>query len=114
MGSALARERTIAAIKHSVAYFFGMAVEELHHSSTTRAVTVPRQIAMYLVKQMTDASLPEIGRRFGGRHRSTVVHSIATIEERRQMDAGLDLAIRKLVISIRGQADGPKLSRTVN
>ena len=51
-----------------MALFFGMPVEGLHQRSTARAVTVPRQIAMYLVKQMTDASLPEIERHFGGKH----------------------------------------------
>ena len=51
-----------------MALFFGMPVEGLHQRSTARAVTVPRQIAMYLIKQMTDASLPEIGRHFGGKH----------------------------------------------
>ena len=51
-----------------MAQFFGMPVEGLHQRSTARAVTVPRPIAMYLVKQMTDASLPEVGRHFGGKH----------------------------------------------
>jgi len=45
-----------------------MPVEGLHQRSTARAVTVPQQITMYLVEQMTDASLPEIGRHFGGKH----------------------------------------------
>jgi chromosomal replication initiator protein len=105
------RENTIEAIKHAVAYFFGMPVEELHHNNTTRAVTVPRQIAMYLVKQMTDASLPEIGRRFGGKHHSTVMHAIARIEERRHQDAGLDYTISRLVTNVRCQVDPPKRPR---
>lgn len=110
---ALVRESTIAAIKRAVAYFFGMPVEELHHNNTTRAVTVPRQIAMYLIKQMTDASLPEIGRRFGGKHHSTVMRGIAKIEDRRHIDVGLDFTISKLVTSIRSQVDPPEVSRTV-
>ena len=96
------RESTIAAIKGAVAYFFGMSVKELHYKNTTRAVTVPRQIAMYLVKQMTDASLPEIGRHFGGKHHTTVMHSIAKVEEQRRKKDGVDLAIRMLVESIKG------------
>jgi chromosomal replication initiator protein len=111
---ALARESTIAAIKHAVAYFFGMPVEELHYNNTTRAVTVPRQIAMYLIKQMTDASLPEIGRRFGGKHHSTVMHAIAKIEERRHLDAGLDFTLSKLTTNIMGQVGRPKVSPTSN
>jgi chromosomal replication initiator protein len=112
--SARARENTIAAIKYAVACFFGMSVELLHHNNTTRAVTVPRQIAMYLVKQMTDASLPEIGRRFGGKHHSTVMHSIAKIEGRRHIDVGMDLAISTLVEDIKSQVDRPGVSRALN
>ena len=75
---------------------------------------MPRQIAMYLVKQMTDASLPEIGRRFGGKHHSTVMRSIAKIEDRRHIDVGMDLAISKLVDDIKGQVDRPGVSSTLN
>ena len=102
--SSLVREGTVTGIKSAVAYFFGMPIEELHHNNTTRAVTVPRQIAMYLVKQMTDASLPEIGRWFGGKHHSTVMHAIARIESRRHRDVGLDFTINTLVTNIRGQS----------
>jgi chromosomal replication initiator protein len=109
--SALVRESTVATIKSAVAYFFGMPIEELHHNNTTRAVTVPRQIAMYLVKQMTDASLPEIGRWFGGKHHSTVMHAIARIEGRRHMDVGLDFTLCNLVTSIRGQSHPPNTYR---
>lgn len=52
---------------------------------------MPRQIAMYLAKQMTDASLPEIGRHFGDKHHTTVMHSI------RRTDRAMDLAISKLL-----------------
>jgi chromosomal replication initiator protein len=97
---ALVRESRILAIMHAVAYFFGMPTEELHQNNTKRAVTVPRQIAMYLIKQMTDASLPEIGRQFGGKHHSTVMHAIARIEERRHIDVGLDCTISELIHNI--------------
>jgi chromosomal replication initiator protein len=106
----LARESKILAITQAVAYFFGMPTEELHQNNTKRAVTVPRQIAMYLIKQMTDASLPEIGRQFGGKHHSTVMHAIARIEERRHIDVGLDSTISELIHNIRGQMKGPKAS----
>jgi chromosomal replication initiator protein len=96
------QDDTIAAIKRAVAYFFGMPVEGLYQKSTTRAVTVPRQIAMYLVRQMTNASLPEIGRHFGGRHHSTVKHSITRVEEQRRTKDGVDLAIRVMLDSIKG------------
>jgi chromosomal replication initiator protein len=56
---------------------------------------------MYLVKQMTDASLSEIGREFGGKHHTTVMHSIAKVHELRRSDAALDRAISKLLTSLK-------------
>jgi chromosomal replication initiation ATPase DnaA len=53
-------------------------------SHNSRAVVVPRQIAMYLAKNLTEASLPEIGRQFGGKHHTTVMRSIAKIDEQRR------------------------------
>jgi chromosomal replication initiator protein len=82
------RDKTINAIKCAVALFFGMPVEGLQGKSTARSVTVPQQIAIYLVKQMTDASLPEIGRHFGDMHRSTVMASIATVDIQRRRRCG--------------------------
>jgi chromosomal replication initiator protein len=96
------RMNNIEVIEQAVAYFFGMPVEDLHQKGTTRAVTVPRQIAMYLAKHMTDASLPEIGRHFGGKHHTTVMHAIAKVEERRRREAGVAATISALVKSIRG------------
>jgi Bacterial dnaA protein helix-turn-helix len=57
-------------------------------------------VAMYLVKHMTDASLPEIGRHFGGRHHTTVMHSIAKIHKLRSSEAELDHAVRTLLASL--------------
>ena len=79
---------------------FGLTVEELRHGSSRHVVAVPRQIAMYLVKQMTDASLPEIGRHFGGKHHTTVTHSIAKIHELRSSEAEVDRAVSKLLTSL--------------
>jgi len=57
---------------------------------------VPRQIAMYLAKEMTDASLPEIGRQFGGKHHTTVLHSVEKIETVRKDDKDLNRLLNKL------------------
>jgi chromosomal replication initiator protein len=91
------RESTIKSIQEAVAHQFGLSVEELNQESTRREVTVPRQIAMYLAKQMTDASLPEIGRQFGGKHHTTVMYSIAKIHGRRRTDAHLNHVINALL-----------------
>lgn len=88
---------TVKAIESVVAYFFGMRTDELHQESKTRAVGVPRQIAMYLIKQMTDASVPEIGRYYGRRHTAAVQRAIAKLEEQRRKKGVVDLVIRELV-----------------
>jgi chromosomal replication initiator protein len=86
LGGAQSRESTIEAIQQHVARKFGMHVEELNQRSTTRVVVLPRQLAMYLAKQLTDASLVEIGSHFGGKHHTTVMHSIAKIDQLRRVD----------------------------
>jgi chromosomal replication initiator protein len=63
---------------------------------------VPRQIAMYLAKQLTEASLPEIGRQFGGKHHTTVMHSIGKIDEQRRNDKNLNSTLNKLQETLNG------------
>jgi Bacterial dnaA protein helix-turn-helix len=87
---------TIKAIEQAVAYFFGIGAEELHHKSTTRAVRVPRQIAMYLMKQMTEASVRDIGQHFGNRRSRDVARAIAKLEEQRRKEDFVDLVICQL------------------
>jgi chromosomal replication initiator protein len=96
------RDRTITSIQEAVASMFGLTVEELKGRSNRHVIAVPRQIAMYLIKQMTDASLPEIGRHFGGKHHTTVMHSIAKIHELRSNEVELDRAVRTLMTSLVG------------
>jgi chromosomal replication initiator protein len=96
-GGALIRASRIEAIQQHVARKFSLRVEELNQKSTTRVVAMPRQIAMYLAKQMTDASLMEIGRCFGGKHHTTVMYSIARIDQQRRTDPAMDLAIGMLL-----------------
>ena len=62
---------------------------------------MPRQIAMYLCKQLTSASLPEIGRSFGGKHHSTVIHSIKKVEELRKNEADFNSMIKTFLESFR-------------
>jgi chromosomal replication initiator protein len=91
-----ARKITIDAIQKAVAEQFGLRVAEIKVKSNSRVIVFPRQIAMYLAKQMTEASLPEIGRQFGGKHHTTVMHSIDKIEEQRQADKDLNRLLNKL------------------
>jgi chromosomal replication initiator protein len=63
-----------------------LKVGELKSRNNSKSIAMPRQIAMYVSKSLTNASLPEIGRSFGGKHHSTVIHSIKKIEELRKRD----------------------------
>ncbi|MGD0801527.1 MAG: chromosomal replication initiator protein DnaA [Terracidiphilus sp.] len=90
------RKITIEAIQRAVSENFGMRVTDLKQKNNSRNVVVPRQIAMYLAKQMTEASLPEIGRQFGNKHHTTVMHSIGKIDELRRTDKDLHRTLNKL------------------
>jgi chromosomal replication initiator protein len=90
------RKITIEAIQRAVSENFGMRVSDLKQKNNSRNVVVPRQIAMYLAKQMTEASLPEIGRQFGNKHHTTVMHSIGKIDELRRTDKDLHRTLNKL------------------
>jgi chromosomal replication initiator protein len=91
------RKITIEAIQRVVADHFGMRISDLKQKNNARQIVVPRQIAMYLSKQMTEASLPEIGRQFGGKHHTTVMHSIAKIDEQQRNDKDLNRTLGKLM-----------------
>jgi chromosomal replication initiator protein len=96
------RKITIEAIQRAVAEQFGMRVADLKQKNNSRNVVVPRQIAMYLAKQLTEASLPEIGRQFGNKHHTTVMHSIAKIDEQRRTDKDLHRTVNKLQEGLNG------------
>jgi chromosomal replication initiator protein len=91
---------TIETIQLAVAELFGISLAELKEGNSARAVVIPRQIAMYLSKQMTDASLSEIGQQFAGKHHTTVMHSIAKVHELRRSDAALDRTLSELLTSL--------------
>ncbi|HKD61072.1 MAG TPA: chromosomal replication initiator protein DnaA [Terracidiphilus sp.] len=96
------RKITIESIQRAVAEQFGMKVSDLKQKNNSRNVVVPRQIAMYLAKQMTEASLPEIGRQFGNKHHTTVMHSIGKIDEQRRTDKDLHRMLNKLQEMLNG------------
>jgi chromosomal replication initiator protein len=81
------RRVTIEEIQKRVAEHFNIRVADMHSARRSRTVARPRQIAMYLSKQLTARSLPEIGRKFGGRDHTTVMHAVKKVEELRQADA---------------------------
>jgi len=88
---------TIDLIQKRVSEHFNLREQDLKVRSNTCAIAFPRQVAMYIVKQLTTASLPEIGRQFGGKHHTTVLHSINKIEELRRSDKDLNRVITRLM-----------------
>jgi chromosomal replication initiator protein len=87
---------TIEDIQRAVCAHYRIDKSEMASQRRTRAVARPRQVAMYLAKELTPRSYPEIGRRFGGRDHSTVIHAVRTIESLRHDDADLDTDIRRI------------------
>ena len=94
------RRVTIDSIQKAVGERFQIKQSQLKEKSNTKKVVYPRQVAMYLVKELTDASLPEIGRAFGGKHHTTVIHSINKIEQKRHNDPELNRLLHNLMDSL--------------
>jgi len=96
------RRITIDEIQRAVSAHF--EVKQIDLISERRAVAIarPRQIAMYLAKRLTTRSLPEIGRKFGNRDHSTVIHAVKRIEELRGKDVEIDTAVRTLMRTLEG------------
>ena len=90
------RKITVEGIQKAVCEQFGLRLPEIKQKNNSRAIVVPRQIAMYLAKQLTDASLPEIGRQFGGKHHTTVLHSVNKIAALRLTDKDLNRMLNRL------------------
>jgi chromosomal replication initiator protein len=91
-----ARKVTIESIQKAVAEQFGLRLVEIKAKNNSRSIVYPRQIAMYLSKHLTEASLPEIGRQFGGKHHTTVLHSVEKIDDVRKNDKDLNRLLNKL------------------
>ncbi|MCC6345521.1 MAG: chromosomal replication initiator protein DnaA [Bryobacterales bacterium] len=93
------RKVTIEMVVRAVAEKHNFQPSQLKQKTNARHISYPRQIAMYLVKELTQASLPEIGRAFGGKHHTTVLHSIQKIEELRHKDPDLNKLIQSITDS---------------
>jgi chromosomal replication initiator protein len=95
------RRVTIDAVMRAVADRFDLQPSQLKQKTNAHEISRPRQIAMYLVKELTSASLPEIGRHFGGKHHTTVLHSVRKVDEMRQTDPDLNNLIHNIIGSFR-------------
>jgi len=96
-----AKAITIETIQKFVSDYYQLKVAELKSRNNSKSVAMPRQVAMYLCKTLTHASLPEIGRSFGGKHHSTVIHSIRKVEQLRKTNTDFNNLIGGFVESIR-------------
>jgi chromosomal replication initiator protein len=92
---------TVESIQKFVADYYQLKLTEIKSRNNSKSVALPRQIAMYLCKKLTRASLPEIGRSFGGKHHSTVIHSIKKVEGLRTSDEDFNRVIGNFLESIR-------------
>jgi chromosomal replication initiator protein len=91
----------IEMIQKFVADHYSLKISDLKARNNSKSVAVPRQIAMYLTKTLTSASLPEIGKDFGGKHHSTVIHSVRKITELRKHDPEFDRLINSFIQAFR-------------
>ena len=92
---------TIDTIQENVADYFGLRAGDLRAKSNARRITRPRQIAMFLCKQLTNHSLPEIGRAFGGKHHSTVIHSVRKVEHDCEKDEETHRVVHMLLEALK-------------
>jgi chromosomal replication initiator protein len=92
---------TVESIQKLVANHFNLKVTELKSKNNSQQISFPRQVAMYLCKQMTECSLPEIGKRFGGKHHSTVIHAIQKIENKRTKEKDFERLVDSFMQSLR-------------
>jgi chromosomal replication initiator protein len=96
------RPLTIETIQKTVCEYFKIKPQEIKAKKRTKEIALSRQIAMYLSKVLTDSSLSEIGRNFGGKDHSTVIHACKQVEERKKKDEDFNRKIEYLIKKIRG------------
>jgi chromosomal replication initiator protein len=92
---------TIDHIQKFVSDYYQLKLADLKSRNNSKSIAMPRQVAMYLCKSLTHASLPEIGRSFGGKHHSTVIHSIRKVEALRKKDAQFNTLLNSFIESLR-------------
>ncbi len=93
------RRITIDSVMKAVSEKYGIKPAQLREKSNRKEIVLPRQVAMYITKELTQASLPEIGRAFGGKHHTTVIHSIEKIGRERQQNPELNKLIHSVIDS---------------
>ncbi len=101
LSSNRSRHITVTMIQKIVAQHFNLRVEDFKARRRTRNIAFPRQIAMYLARELTDTSLPRIGEEFGGRDHTTVLHAYDKIKEEIKKDSNLEATINEIIKTLR-------------
>ena len=96
-------EITVNRIKEKVASVFNIKMEDFNSKKRTRSIAYPRQIAMYLSRELTDLSLPKIGEEFGGRDHTTVIHAHDKIIKDIQVNEEIKSKIEKIILDLKGK-----------
>ena len=97
------RKIDVDLIKATVAEYFNMKIEDFESKKRTRQIAYPRQIAMYIARELTDLSLPKIGEEFGGRDHTTVIHACEKISTEMLSDFDLKNKIDSIIKEIKGE-----------
>ncbi|MFQ6069564.1 MAG: chromosomal replication initiator protein DnaA [Candidatus Aminicenantales bacterium] len=92
---------TVEKIQKIISHHFKIKISQLKSKNNSPKIAFPRQVAMYLAKELTKASLPEIGKKFGGKHHTTVLHSIRKIEKMREENSEFNREINRLISCIK-------------
>jgi chromosomal replication initiator protein len=92
---------TIDHIQKFISDYYQLKLTDLKSRNNSKSIAMPRQVAMYLCKTLTHASLPEIGRSFGGKHHSTVIHSIRKVDALRKEDAQFNILLNSFIEGLR-------------
>jgi chromosomal replication initiator protein len=98
------KERVVSidSIQKIVADYFSLRILDMKIKRRTKVIALPRQIAMYLVRELTDLSLPEIGENFGGRDHTTILHAYNKIKKKIEKDFEFKKVVQELVFKVRG------------
>jgi len=94
---------TVDKIQRATAKEFGISLDEMMSKRRARAIARPRQIAMYLSKMLTTRSLPDIGRRFGGRDHTTVIHAVKRVDGLRADDPKVNAHVEKIIETLKSE-----------
>ena len=98
------RPITIEQIQEAVSNHYGIKVAEMKSKKRTKKIAFPRQVAMYLSRELTDSSLPQVGAEFGGRDHTTVIHACDKIQAAMKMDPALQMTVKELIDTIHQQS----------